>query len=314
MDHFAGAIGDREFGGDARVVISAAHFRDLAEAPDGGVGNEGLADLVRESREIEPLAVLEIFRERDTDVGATGALGFHLKIVDARQIGRADPQVRAFRAGVVQFGSVVAVEDGGRGGGRRGQGDGCAGGGEEERAAVHRKDFTARNGWTGAIGQIYDGLEAMPATVRLQDIVDALEMQFDESPSFLDLDTGQVETISSDLLSEAEESGGEEPDLPEGEDEEWQIAKRIVSTDRYRKLPTNFDVHEWQIMQDFSYKVESESIRDDLLFAIHGAGAFRTFKHTLRRHGIEQAWFAFRADALKQIALEWCEEHKIVWE
>jgi hypothetical protein len=39
----------------------------------------------------------------------------------------------------------------------------------------------------------------MPA-VRLQDIVDALEMQFDEIPSFLDLDTGQVEAVSLELL------------------------------------------------------------------------------------------------------------------
>jgi hypothetical protein len=156
--------------------------------------------------------------------------------------------------------------------------------------------------------------KAMPVTVRLQDIVDALEMQFDESSSFLDLDTGQVETVSSDLLNEAEESGEEEPDVPEGEDEEWEIAKRIVSTDRFRKLPTKFDVHEWEIMKDFSGSVESESIRDDLLFAIHGAGAFRTFKHTLRRHGIEQAWFAFRAEALRQIALDWCEENQIVLE
>jgi len=32
----------------------------------------------------------------------------------------------------------------------------------------------------------YDGLGAMPATVHLNDIVDALQMQFDESSSFWD--------------------------------------------------------------------------------------------------------------------------------
>ncbi|HYL76186.1 MAG TPA: UPF0158 family protein [Bryobacteraceae bacterium] len=154
----------------------------------------------------------------------------------------------------------------------------------------------------------------MPVTVRLQDIVDGLEMQFDEDSSFLDLDTGQVETISRDLLSEAEESGDEEPDPADGVDEEWEIAKRIVSSDRFRRLPTKFDVHEWEIMRDFSQSVESASIRDDLLFAIHGAGAFRHFKHNVRRHGIEQAWFAFRAEALREIAREWCEENQIAWE
>jgi hypothetical protein len=55
----------------------------------------------------------------------------------------------------------------------------------------------------------------MPVTVRLNDIIDALEMQFDESSSFLDRDTGRLETVSHDLLLEAEESGEDEkPDLP----------------------------------------------------------------------------------------------------
>jgi len=155
----------------------------------------------------------------------------------------------------------------------------------------------------------------MPVTVRLSDIVDALEMQFDESSSFLDRDTGQVQTVSHDLLSEAEESGDdEEPDLPAWQKQEWEIAKRIVSTDRFQKLPTKFEVHEWAIMQDFSRSLESDRIREELLHAIHGAGAFRNFKDALRRHRIEPGWFAFRGEALRQIALNWCEENHIVWE
>ena len=153
----------------------------------------------------------------------------------------------------------------------------------------------------------------MTATVRLNDIVDALEMQFDESSSFLDLDTGQVETVSHALLRQAEESSDEEPDLPAWQKQEWEIAKRIVSTDRFQELPTKFEVHEWAIMQDFSRSVESDGIREDLLRAIHGSGAFRNFKDTLQRHRIESTWFAFRTEALRQIALNWCEENRIVW-
>ena len=155
----------------------------------------------------------------------------------------------------------------------------------------------------------------MPATVRLNDIVDGLEMQLDESSSFLDLDTGQVQTVSHDRLRAAEESGDdEEPDLPAWQKKEWEIAKRIVSTNRFRKLPTKSEVHEWAIMEEFSRSMESGRIREELLDAIHGAGAFRNFKAALRRHHIDQAWFAFRAQALRQIALNWCEENHIVWE
>jgi hypothetical protein len=154
----------------------------------------------------------------------------------------------------------------------------------------------------------------MPATVHLGDIIDTLEMQFEESLSYLDLDAGQVVTVSEDLLREAEEHGDEEPDVPDWQRDEWEIAKQIVSTARFRSLPTKFDVHEWEIMHDFSRSVASDGIREDLLRAIHGAGAFRNFKNAVRRLGVEPAWFAFRADALRQIALSWCEENQIAWE
>src|SRR5271165_473279 len=154
----------------------------------------------------------------------------------------------------------------------------------------------------------------MASTVLLSDIVDALEMQIDEAYSFLDLDTGQVETVSRDLLRDAEEDTSEDPDLPDWQKEEWEVAKRIVSTDRFLKLPSKFDVHEWEIMHDFSRSVNSERIREDLLEAIHGKGAFRYFKDIVRRHRLESDWFTFRTDALRQLAIDWCEERDISWQ
>jgi hypothetical protein len=148
--------------------------------------------------------------------------------------------------------------------------------------------------------------------VRIDELVEALEMQFDEYPSFVDLDTGKVETISRDTLRAVEES--DEDGDPEEEDDEWQTAKRILFTGNFRKLPTPFEVHEWSIMEEFSESVESTRIREDLLDAISGKGAFRYFKDTIRRYGIERDWFAFRAAALRQIAIDWCEEHQLEWE
>jgi hypothetical protein len=84
--------------------------------------------------------------------------------------------------------------------------------------------------------------------------------------------------------------------------------------DRVLKLPTKFDVHDWAIMEQFSRSVENARIRGELLDAIHGAGAFRNFKATLRRHRIEEAWYAFRTEALREIAIAWCDEHHITWQ
>jgi uncharacterized protein UPF0158 len=151
----------------------------------------------------------------------------------------------------------------------------------------------------------------------MKDIVDALEIQIDERPSFLNLGTGEVVGVSSDLLGVVEEyDDDEKPHLPAWQEPEWEIARQVVFGFgvSFLKLPTKYEVHEWAIIQDFSDSVESDRIREDLLNAIHGRGAFRMFKDTLRRHRIESAWFPFRAEALRQIAIRWCKEHHVIWE
>jgi hypothetical protein len=115
----------------------------------------------------------------------------------------------------------------------------------------------------------------MPS-VRLDDIVEALEMQIDEYSAFLDRNTGEVETVSDVLLQQADDDI-EEPDLPEWQKQEWEIAKQIVvSGDRFLSLPSKFDVHECEIMQAFSRSLDSNRIREDLLHALAHSGCSRT--------------------------------------
>jgi len=76
-----------------------------------------------------------------------------------------------------------------------------------------------------------------------------------------------------------------------------EIARRIVTSHRFKKLPSKFEVHEWSIMQAFASSVEPDRIHEELLDAIDGAGAFRHFVSALRRHRIESAWYAFRSQA-----------------
>ena len=128
----------------------------------------------------------------------------------------------------------------------------------------------------------------MSVTVRIQDIVDAITMQYDERPSFVDLDTGKVRTVASEAFAEMEAGN-------------------------FAKLPTNHDIHEWKIMEEFAGCMRSEELREDLLDAIQGPGAFRNFKREIKRHEIDDAWFQFRADALRQLAIEWCESRGLAW-
>jgi hypothetical protein len=122
-----------------------------------------------------------------------------------------------------------------------------------------------------------------------------------------------VETVSHDFLRMAEEPDDDERDLYDWEQNALEVAKRIVFTDRFRKLPDKFDVHEWAILEEFALSVESAGIREELLDAIHGTGAFRNFKNVIRRRRIESEWYAFRTEALRRIAVDWCQENQIEW-
>jgi hypothetical protein len=156
----------------------------------------------------------------------------------------------------------------------------------------------------------------MAATVQLKEIVEAMDMMFDQRRSFVNRETGEVVTVDRELLSSVEEVEEEEDDEEEDdeEDEEWQQVKDIYFNPmKYPRLPDKFEIHEWEIMRRFADSLQDRRIAGEVQDAIHGSGAFRMFKSTIRRLRIEQQWFAYRAEALAEIAREWCEEHGIPW-
>ena len=151
------------------------------------------------------------------------------------------------------------------------------------------------------------------AKANLKAIVDALEGVSDQTLAFFDLDTGEVYLMSLEMISEAEE-GEEDSDESDEPDPEWELAKKIVTSDRILRLPTKGDIHESEIMNEFSESIRNHSLREELLETIQGAGAFRIFKSAIRRHHIEQEWYDFRAQALRDIAEEWCEDNGVAVE
>lgn len=154
----------------------------------------------------------------------------------------------------------------------------------------------------------------MPATASLKEIADILGFNSDERSNYFDTETGSVVSVSNELLRAAEDEEEEDIDMPSWQDGEWETAQGIVSTDRYLALPTSFDVHEWQIMKDFAESVKSTRVRSELTRALHGAGAYRHFKTSVRRHGVENEWYAWRDAALRRIAADWCTENGVAWE
>ena len=154
----------------------------------------------------------------------------------------------------------------------------------------------------------------MSAKVKLSEIVDGMEFVTDEMSSYLNKETGKVITLMDEEFNAAEDGHYSKIDLYGLEKEGIDIATEILndeSGEKYLPLPSKFDIHEWSIMRDFCVACEDEKISQSLMNAIHGKGAFRYFKDSVHRFGIADQWYKYRDNAIRKIAIEWCEGNDI---
>jgi Uncharacterised protein family (UPF0158) len=148
--------------------------------------------------------------------------------------------------------------------------------------------------------------------VKLSDIVEGLEFQSDEQSSYLNTATGEVVSITDEELRAAE---NDEPleDFPDWQHDAIRMAKDIVETDHYLPLPDRFEINEYRMMERFCLSVDDDDLRDDLYDAIRGRGAFRRFKDRVQAYGMAEEWYRYRDEALREIAMAWCEAHGIAY-
>ncbi|MBQ8305367.1 MAG: hypothetical protein IJX90_04020 [Blautia sp.] len=137
-------------------------------------------------------------------------------------------------------------------------------------------------------------------TVPLKLITDAIEMTMDEWNQYLDIETMEVVSLPEDLYDE------EDREMAELIDEGWNT--------RFFALPSKYDIHEYSIMESFIWSLPEGQMQNYLQNAIRGRGAFRRFKDEILRYGVEQSWYAYREEAYRKIAREWCEDHGFLYE
>lgn len=149
----------------------------------------------------------------------------------------------------------------------------------------------------------------MPVIVSLQDIVAAIDVPNPEWESYLDLESGEIVTVTEDERGALEDP---EPDLlPAWQREQLPRIREALDSDRYVRLPDSFEIHEWSIMERFCHTVDKTSAREELLHAIHGSGAFRRFRRGLERLGLCEQWYAYRQNEFEQVARDWLEANHI---
>ena len=135
--------------------------------------------------------------------------------------------------------------------------------------------------------------------VKLGVILDAIEMADDNYTYFLDLETGEILFLADELITGLDNEGLED------EIEE--------NPERYLRLPTKFEIHEYHIMEEFIWTLKGEKA-DKLECAIQGRGVFRRFKDMVDRMGALQQWYDFQAEYYRKLAIDWCREHGLEYE
>jgi hypothetical protein len=151
----------------------------------------------------------------------------------------------------------------------------------------------------------------MSAVIKLNDVLEAMQLAGDLVEYFLDLRTGEVIMITDDIRFAMD---NDEEDLNDCEDwirEPAQKYLEIRGTDNCLQLPGKFEIDEYSMMQSFIETIKDDHLCQSLLDAIHGKGAFRRFKDQIYRHGIEQSWFDFRDKAFRETAIQWLEDHNL---
>ena len=150
----------------------------------------------------------------------------------------------------------------------------------------------------------------MTVPIKLKDIIEGLEFLTEEGSSYLNTTTGEVVYVTTEELRAAEE---EQPleDFPEWQHDAIRIAGEIRETDHYLPLPDRFEINEYCMMERFCLSVDDDDLRDDLCDAIRGRGAFRRFKDRVHAYGMAEAWYRYRDEALREMAMAWCEAHGI---
>ena len=153
----------------------------------------------------------------------------------------------------------------------------------------------------------------MNTKAKLSDLIEALEFDLPEHYTRYDRETGRLVTVEESVLRDVEDGDVEAlATLAEWQKGEIEIARAILADtgDRFIDPPDKFEFHEYREMERFIDTVEGAAA-EQLWRAIKGKGAFRYFKDTLHRLGLQDQWYRYRDLAMKEFVMAWAKQNGV---
>lgn len=132
-----------------------------------------------------------------------------------------------------------------------------------------------------------------------------MDLQIEEYMTAVNVQTSEMVYIDLEEARALE-------DMEEGElSKDQMLLLDIYYGDGYVRIPSEHEIHEYNMMSNFVFSIDNDMINQRLSQAISGRGAFRRFKDTAIQLDVIDEWYKFRDDAYKEIAIEFCKENNI---
>lgn len=135
-------------------------------------------------------------------------------------------------------------------------------------------------------------------TVSLDELAGKLEEASDHWEQYLNVVTGEFEALADGMYVETDE----------------ELAEKIECSDDYVRLPNQYDIHEYRIMERFAEATPDRGKQARLFRALRGRRPYRHFKDEINVLGLAEVYYAFRYVAYAEIAKEWCEDNGIPYQ
>ena len=154
----------------------------------------------------------------------------------------------------------------------------------------------------------------MNATAKLSDLLDALEFDSPDYTTRYDREGGRLVMVEESVLRAVEDGDEEElAAVPEWQKEQVEVARAMVadSGERFIDPPDKVEFHEYRQMERFIGSLDDATAVEQLWRAIKGKGAFRYFKDTLHRLGLQDQWYRYREEAMKEFLIDWAKDNQV---
>jgi hypothetical protein len=154
-------------------------------------------------------------------------------------------------------------------------------------------------------------------SVELKKVADEFDGLMDETHGYLNRKTGETYGFTDEEIGLVEkvEKRGEAAlkGVPAWQREVLPKVREVLGSEDWLELPSKFGFHEYRVMEAFCVGVEDEDLRERLLDAIRGNGAFRRFKDVVHRRGIADEWYKYRQGKIEEFIAEWLEAKGIAY-